>query len=235
MSELFATQFDQYQRYRTAARMIEAFSDGEPLDILEVGANVQRNLERFAPEHRITYLDRDLPDEVARDPAFVKGDATAMPFEDRRFDLVVSVDVFEHIPAARRASFLHEVARVARRGLILGAPFDTPGVHAVEQSANGFYRALSGLEHPWLREHLDNGLPDLGQTRAQLESLGLQVETFAHGEIGLWLALTQAHLAESVYPDVAPKVKAIYRMYARDVYPSDVRRALLPPLPVRQP
>ena len=146
-----------------------------------------------------------------------------------------AVDVFEHIPAAQRTTFLREIARVGRRGLILGAPFDSPGVHAVEQSANGFYRALSGLEHPWLREHLDNGLPDLGRTRAQLESLGLQVDTFAHGEVGLWLALTQAHFAESVYPDVAPKVKAIYRMYARDVYASDVRRALLPPLLVRQP
>jgi GT2 family glycosyltransferase len=224
VSDLFCTQFDQYQRYRTAARVIQAFSDGEPLDILEVGANVHRNLERFAPGHRIIYLDRDLPDEVAHDPAFVKGDATAMPFEDRRFDLVVCVDVFEHIPAAQRMTFVHEVARVSRRGLILGAPFDTPGVHAVEQSANGFYRVLSGLEHPWLREHLDNGLPDLAQTRAQLESLGLQVETLGHGEIGLWLALTQAHLAENVYPDVAPKVRAIYRMYAREVYPSDVRQ-----------
>ena len=223
MSDLLCTQFDQYQRYRTVARVIEAFSAGKPLDILEVGANVHRNLERFAPGHRITYLERDLPDALARDPAFVKGDATAMPFEDRRFDLVVTVDVFEHIPAAQRMAFVREVARVSRGDLLLGAPFDTPGVHAVEQSANGFYRALSGLEHPWLSEHLASELPDLGQTRAQFESFGLQVETFGHGEIDLWLALMQAHLAETVYPDVVPKVRAIYRMYARDVYRTDVR------------
>jgi GT2 family glycosyltransferase len=221
MTELYSTLFDQYQRYRTAARVIEAVASGERLRILEVGANVHRNLERFAPGHDILYLDRELPEPVADDPAFVRGDATAMTFPDGHFDLAIALDVFEHITPDERPAFLREMARVSTRGVLIGAPFDTPGVHAAEVSANSFYRRLSGLEHPWLSEHIENGLPDLGATQSALASMGLAVSVFAHGELRLWLAMTQAHLCESVFPDLARKAQALYRIYARDVYPFD--------------
>ena len=42
------------------------------------------------------------------------GDATAMPFPDGSFDLVIAAEVLEHIPADQAA--LHELARVLRPG-----------------------------------------------------------------------------------------------------------------------
>jgi hypothetical protein len=194
MTDLYSTLFDQYQRYRTAARVIEAVAGGERLRVLEVGANVHRNLERFAPGHDILYLDRELPESVADDPAFVRGDATAMTFPDGHFDLAIALDVFEHIPPDARPEFLGEITRVSSRGVLIGAPFDTPGVHAAEVSANGFYRELCGLEHPWLSEHIEHGLPDLARTEGALRALGLAVQTMPHGELALWLALTEALL-----------------------------------------
>jgi ubiquinone/menaquinone biosynthesis C-methylase UbiE len=44
--------------------------------------------------------------------AFVAGDAGALPFSDRRFDVVCCFQVIEHLPDA--ASFLFEVSRVLR-------------------------------------------------------------------------------------------------------------------------
>jgi SAM-dependent methyltransferase len=46
--------------------------------------------------------------------ACVAGDATAMPFPDASFDVVIAAEVLEHIPADRRA--LAEIRRVLRPG-----------------------------------------------------------------------------------------------------------------------
>lgn len=223
-SERVEVQFDQYQRYRTAARVLELVGAGAALEVLEVGANIHRNLERFAPGHRITYLDRELPEAVSGDTVFIRADATAMPFGDGGFDVVVALDVFEHVPPWQREVFVRELARVARKGVLLAAPFDTPGVREVEQSANAFYRTLHGVEHPWLIEHLGNGLPELAATEEKFANCGFAVEAFGHGRAFLWLALMQANIAGGACPELAEQVAELDRIYAHDLYSSDTGR-----------
>jgi SAM-dependent methyltransferase len=68
-----------------------------------------------------------LGDEIPFGTADARGirneSASRLTFEDERFDIVVSLDVIEHIPSYRRA--LSECARVLRDGgrLLLSAPF----------------------------------------------------------------------------------------------------------------
>lgn len=67
-------------------------------------ATLPAALQRFAPE--------PLPDsEAFRRIDFVQGNAVAMPFEDRRFDLVYSMLALEQMEAVRSAA-LAEVGRV---------------------------------------------------------------------------------------------------------------------------
>jgi SAM-dependent methyltransferase len=51
---------------------------------------------------------------AAGSAATARGDATAMPFADDSFDLVIAAEVLEHIPADQAA--IHEIARVLRPG-----------------------------------------------------------------------------------------------------------------------
>lgn len=50
----------------------------------------------------------------------VHGDATALPFADRAFDVITILEVLEHIPDTDRA--LAEVCRVARHFVVLSVP-----------------------------------------------------------------------------------------------------------------
>src|SRR5207244_8209583 len=144
--------FDRYQRYAFAARVAGALrGGGSPLRILEVGANFHRDLERFLPEERVVYLDVAGASDGSRRDGLVQGDGTASPFADGAFDLVLALDVLEHVPAARRSAFLLEIRRVARRALVLSAPFDDPELVRTETRLNAYFRELHGQDYPWLR------------------------------------------------------------------------------------
>lgn len=55
---------------------------------------------------------------IAEDCSYLLGDALALPFSDRSFDLVALITTLEFISQPERA--LAEAARVARHGLLLG-------------------------------------------------------------------------------------------------------------------
>ena len=129
-SEQLNLPFDQYQRYRIIADVLGRLRTGsEPLRILDVGGG-QAIILKFLPEDKVTVLDQSEPREEV--PDFVKGDATALPFEDGSFDYVVSVDTYEHIPPEARETYLSELRRTARRGVLLAAPFDSAAVRDAE-------------------------------------------------------------------------------------------------------
>jgi hypothetical protein len=71
----------------------------------------------------VTALDLEQP--AIGDPRItcVKGDATALDFADDSFDLVFCAEVLEHIPSALLEKACAELARVARRHLLIGVPY----------------------------------------------------------------------------------------------------------------
>ena len=95
--------------------------------VVEIGAGEGRITERLVERFpTATVVGLDLPDtNLAEEwdeidvPMFF-GDATRMPFVDRSIDLVVGLEVLEHIPNPERA--LADIARVCRGTTILSVP-----------------------------------------------------------------------------------------------------------------
>jgi len=110
-------------------RFLDRSSSEPPVRILEIGVGegivTSRMIERF-PEASVTGLDLPDQDLVAewreRDLRCVFGDATTLPFADATFDLVVAVEVFEHLPDTQTA--LGELARVCSGHLLASVPFE---------------------------------------------------------------------------------------------------------------
>ena len=111
--------------FRTLERALPSTG---PARILEVGAGegevVGRAVHDRWPSVPMTVLD--LPDRALadhwrrRELSGVFASAAALPFPDRSIDLVLAIEVLEHVddPAAALA----EIARVARRDVVLSVP-----------------------------------------------------------------------------------------------------------------
>lgn len=128
-----------YDKYATTnpieRRMMSGFFDAfdrmldgvRPDLIVEVGAGEGRVTERLVDRFPgADVVGLDLPDdELAGEwaalgvPMFF-GDATRLPFADRAVDVVIGLEVLEHVPGPRAA--LAEIARVCRQAAILSVP-----------------------------------------------------------------------------------------------------------------
>lgn len=119
----------------------------QPRRILEVGIGegivTRRIQERFASA---SVVGLDLPDDelaaqwkgLGLDTMF--GDATALPFPDRTFDLVLAIEVFEHF--SDPAAALAEIERVCSGALIASVPFEP--IWRVGNMARGRYLSAAG-------------------------------------------------------------------------------------------
>jgi O-antigen biosynthesis protein len=213
--------FDRFQRYGLTARVIGALADPIGASVLEVGANHHWSLERFLPSARITYLDLDAAASDDRDGAFVQGDAGALPFRAKSFDVVVALDVLEHVPVERRATLLADLVGTARGAVVLSAPFAAAEVVAEETRLNAYYRDLHGADFEWLRQHRQRGLPDLAETAAALAATGWATASLAHGNVALWAKLMQAHLFVNSEPELLELRETVDELYNRELFARD--------------
>ena len=215
--------FDQFQRYGIAARAIEDLrSPGQIFSILEVGANTHRILGKLLPHDKITYLDREIPLEMQGASDVLIGDATNLDMADAAFDIVIALDVFEHIEPARRTDFLHHITRVARVTTLLGAPFASAAMSRAENEACAFWNSLFNTPYRWLVEHAENGLPDLMQTKQQLSELGMKSVHFGHGNLTIWCELMKAHFASEACEELRAPIAAMDNFYRDHLLENDV-------------
>lgn len=99
----------------------------DPLSVLEVGigeGEISTRLRARYPRARFTGID--LPDNDlahcwrSRSLSGSFADIVRLPFADASFDLVLAIEVLEHVPDPEGA--LAELSRVARSNLVLSVP-----------------------------------------------------------------------------------------------------------------
>lgn len=180
--EAMALPFDQYQRYATAARVVEALGGASHRRVLEVGG-APGFLERFFPEAQMAIVDR----YGTHGGNFVVADGARLPFDDDAFEIVVTLDTLEHIPPQFRAAFLAECQRVCSDFVVLSAPHATEGVQLAEQALQSFVTARFGEVFGTLQEHSDNGLPLVDDTLAGLGAGGWSAVRLPSGYLPRWL------------------------------------------------
>ena len=108
-----------------------------------------------------------------------------LPFPDRAFDVAVSSDVFEHIPAEQRSAWAEELRRVTRLGQVHTMPCDDDTGHwasgATDRDLAAWYRDRFGTEERWTVEHIANGVPTVRELRSIFD--GARIDGFANVKV----------------------------------------------------
>ena len=122
-------QHDIYQRYAFLRHLVQALTPyvngaGPPIRILDIGCGPVPLTRAFlgpGPEIVRADVDRfDDPDITL----IVPGER--LPFEDGAFNLVLALDVLEHVEAGQRRALVHECHRVARGVVLFSHPANRP-------------------------------------------------------------------------------------------------------------
>lgn len=130
---------------------------GEARSYLETGVGTAETLERLqrmtgarcvgiekTPEAHKLGVAHGIHCEV------ILGDALALPFSNKEFDVSYSLGLFEHFSLDEQITFLKEQARVTRGKVLIEVPFKSP--HMV--SIMWFNRNIRGLKGVWADDEL---------------------------------------------------------------------------------
>jgi SAM-dependent methyltransferase len=154
----------QLARFTSVAPLVREPGPGE---VLDVGSGSRGVAGWLGPGWTVTAVDRSFGDEVAlrgpfeAAPRTMEADARHLPFPDASFDVVLALDVLEHVPPAERPRVLGELVRVARRRVVVACPTGSAALDADRRLGAGLRRR--GMPPPaWLAEHEENGFPEPG-------------------------------------------------------------------------
>jgi hypothetical protein len=94
-------------------------------------------------------------------------DGKKLPFKEGEYDYVVSIDTLEHISAVKRLDLIGQMAGIAKRKMILIAPFASPEHERYEKKLVEKYILEKRAAPQYLQEHRKYGLI----TPAQLKKI----------------------------------------------------------------
>jgi SAM-dependent methyltransferase len=168
---LWSRQIDGWLRYNHVLRHLPAGPG--PLRILELGAGPEGLCEvlRYAgltDRYELTVTDI-VPEFVAAVPrrppvvATCVADGCQLPFRDNAFDVAVSVDSLEHVPAGSRQAYVAEMTRVARTRVIIHCPADDGAEYrgrSFDQTLQRWHIDTFGRSDRNTAEHLASVHPD---------------------------------------------------------------------------
>ena len=215
---LIQLPFDQYQRYKIAEEIINELRDKKRMKILDVGGN-PGILKKFLPNDNVFILDL----EKGKGKHFISGNALRLPFPNKSFDVVVSVDVFEHIPLKDKEKFLKEELRVSKRINIIATPCYDKELALAEKIVCDFIYVKYNIRYKFLEEHFKNKLPDLNATINFIKNRHFDCVWVNNGYLYNWLFMMLLNFHFEWMDSTKSILKKVNEFYNRNFYNSDNR------------
>ena len=164
---------DRWSRY---AHIMNEFrkTNGQEFSVLDVGSGgpgIHIFLSSLKSSHVFLL---DIQREVLKGLKGVHrvvGDGCRLPFKDKTFDIVVSVDTAEHVARSIRHSFYGELKRVHKEKIIITCPmqsddclFDGKTYDILFQH---YYKEKRGIEEPNTAQHIASSHPTVSEIKKE--------------------------------------------------------------------
>lgn len=209
--------FDAYQRYQLVADLVRRFPGfSESTSVLDVGGRTAL-MRGFLPELRVDLVDVEPADEAG----LVIGSGGALPFRDGAFDVVTACDTLEHVPPQYRDAFVRECARVSKGWVVLAGPYASDAVREAEDGLRDFLKRKLDLDHRYLNEHFEHGLPCRERTEDEFRAAGCSALSVGHASLARWLPLMCLEMYMDSDPHLREVAKRYFRVYNQALYASD--------------
>ena len=223
MDPCLSIPFDQYQRYKLVSNVIDKFrTEDKKFKILDVGAGFEENLKKFLPSDVIYCMDKGYPLEYSQKENFIVGDILKVELTEK-YDFVVAIDVYEHIPQADRKKFVDTLIAASKIATVIAAPFDQENVKTCEFFANEIYKTSHGSDYIWLKEHIANGLPSLSLTIDLIKDHQLHPVIIPNGYLPRWFEMISAFLLTDGEAELSQMMTTLYELYNQNYYQYDNR------------
>lgn len=103
----------------------------------------------------------------------IKASVVDLPFENESFDVVVSVDMVEHLLPEDRKKAISEMIRVAKDRAYITFPSGKDS-EVVDRILYKYYKFTHKKELPFLNEHIEYGLPSPSEIEKYIISSGIK-------------------------------------------------------------
>jgi SAM-dependent methyltransferase len=196
----------------------------DDLEIAEIGSGAAGVTEFL--DHPVTGVDTAFErtdDKANARLRRVEGTATELPFADASYDVVLCLEMMEHLQPADREPALREMLRVLRPGGRLVVTFPSGATATrLDTWLNDRYRRRHGRDHPWAVEHIEHGVPSGAEIAALAAPHARAVRLRSHAWAPAWKLEQLLFSVEWGYPwtrlaliHTTPTARLLFRVLRR--------------------
>lgn len=175
-------------------------------EIVEVGGTGE-GASFYLPNYKIIDCDIEFVKDILPNVRPVKYKGRKLPLPDNYTDIVISVDMLEHLSNKKRQKeMVKEMLRVAKKTVVLGIPCGKESLAAIRKFGQWFRQKHPNVHYKYLDEHLAYGHPEREEIIQMIKDSGFKTEIRVkkNTNINLWLLFQKTYLT-------LPKLYLIFR------------------------
>ncbi len=158
--------------------------------ILDLGTGNRGIINCLKPEKKFSVVSLDMNKSAIKNldaPNRIVGDGCNLPFTDKSFDYVTSIDVIEHIPKTNRRKLFSELKRVCIETVFLTCPLQSVDGKFQGEKFDYIFQRMFEREYGFKEYNTEEHIKSKHPTMEELKQAFPNIELTAYNNCETWL------------------------------------------------